>query len=95
MLKTISLAVMTLPVGIYILDKAVGVYDRVAQGLCGTAYLVEPDKILAAQGVLTENSCGFDADLTAVAISVLVMVTGGLIFLASRRWSTPPVAPLN
>lgn len=91
MLRAIGHAGMTLPVGIFLLDKTVGVYDRVAQGLCGTAYLVEPDKTRAAHGILTENSCGFDADLTAVAISVFVMMTGALIFLASRRWPARPV----
>ncbi|MDO9382495.1 MAG: hypothetical protein Q7T86_06480 [Hyphomicrobiaceae bacterium] len=85
MLKKIGVALVTLPVVVFILDKMVGVYDRVAQGLCGPAYLLEPDKNLVAQGILSETSCGFDADLTGVAGTVFVMTAGGLIYLAGRR----------
>lgn len=56
-----------------------GLSGWVAQWRCGANYLVEID------GVLSERSCGFDADMMLVALVFLALVSG-LFLVGTARY---------
>ena len=51
---------------------------------CGDSYMIEPDKALRTQGILSEAACGFDADMIGVVILLGTFLLG---FVLTILWS--------
>lgn len=65
---------------------------QIAKIVCGDTYMLEPDASLSAQGILSDQACGFNADLYTVAglggllaAGILLLIIGLLV----RRRATP------
>jgi hypothetical protein len=67
---------------IFVIEKSSSLWisTSLAKKLCDDRYLKEPDQALAQQGYLTENACGFDADMNLMA-AVLLLFLVGVIFI--------------
>lgn len=61
-----------------------GLSGFIAQDICGDNAFKEPDPDLAAQGILTEAACGFDADMYFVTTVAVVFVVGLMLIILRR-----------
>ena len=86
-LNRIGLGLLFTGIAIFFVEKIsnLTISTWFATQSCGDHYMLEPDSTLALQGILTENACGFDADMYLVAFVVGLMLLGTLLIAISAR----------
>ena len=55
-----------------------------AQLACGDRYMIEPNLYNAASGILTQNACGFNADMRFVVVFATCLVLGLLLVVIGQ-----------
>ena len=85
-LNHLSLGLIISALLVFLIEKisALGVSTWLATKACGESYLKEPDLTLAQQGLLTENACGFDADMYLM-VFLIGMLLMGILLKSIRR----------
>ncbi len=80
--RTVGLCAVGLSISFSLIEKIGGlsISTFLAKKICGSRYMIEPDPVLASQGILTDAACGFDTDMLAAAFAVLTFLAG-IIFL--------------
>lgn len=67
--------------------KVLELHSWVARQMCGDSYMVEPNSELAAQGILTDAACGFDADVYSVILIFGLLLFGVLLLFCGSTKS--------